>query len=122
MGDEAGDNLLGLGARDEHVGANMEAAGAEVGVAYDVLDGAETLQVLYGPVEPEQVGLVDGVVAVQQKVGLVPSEKGIEEHIDKHAQFPFGVEAAEFVEVVTLNIAHAVGRDVHVGGVHGSMS
>ena len=69
---EAGNDFLRFGAGDEHVGGDADAQTAEVGVANDVLDGSELLKVFDGPVESQQVRLVDGVVAVQQQLGLVP--------------------------------------------------
>lgn len=117
--DEALHYLLGFGTGNEGIGRHVDAETAEVRVADDVLDRAVVFEVFGGPVETQQVGLVDGVVAMQQELGFVPTKEGLEEHVDKGAQFPFGIEGAEFGEVVPLDVAHAVGGDVHVGGVHG---
>ena len=115
---EAGDDFLCLRTGYEYIGRHVDAEAAKVCEADDVLYGTVVLEVFGGPVESQQVRLVDGVVAVQQELGFVPAEESLEKHVDKHAQLPFGVEGAEFGEVVTLDVAHAVGGDVHVGGVH----
>ena len=117
--DEALHYLLGFGTGNEGIGRHVDAEAAEVRVADDVLDRAVAFEVFGGPVETQQVGLIDGVIAMQQELGFVPTKEGLEEHVDKGAQFPFRIEGAEFGEVVPLDVAHAVGGDVHVGGVHG---
>jgi hypothetical protein len=78
---------------------------------------AETPQVLHCPVKTEQVGLVDSILAVQQQLGRVPPQEGLEEQADEHSQLPFGVEAAKLGHEVPLNISHPVGGYAHVGGV-----
>ena len=56
------DYFFGLGARYQHVGRHRDAAAAELRATYDMLYGAVALEVFEGPMEAQQVALVDGLL------------------------------------------------------------
>ena len=117
---DAPDHLLGLWAGNQHPLAHLYAEAAEMGVADDILYGAEALQILGGPMELEQVGLVDGVVAVKQQVRPVPPHESLEQDEEERADFTVGVLVGKLRVEIPLDVPHTVGGDAHVGGVRHS--
>ena len=88
----------------------------------DVLYGAEVLEVFQCPMHFQQVGLVDGGISVQKEMSLIPTEIFFKQDSHKHAYFPVGIVIAQIRVEKTLYVAYTVGRETHVGGVHGCVS
>ena len=117
VGCEAVDHLLGLRSRYQHIGAHLYPASAEVGVSDDMLNGAVLLEVLQRPMEPQQVALVDGLLLAGQQPHLVPSQEGLEKHVEKHPHLA-AVHAIQLLMEEADDVAHAITAEAKVSSIH----
>ena len=111
-------HLLRLGTGNEHVGAHLDAAVAENGIAYDVLDGTVPAEVGQGPMQAQQVALVDGLLVRGEQAEPVPAEEGLEKHLTESADFATPVVLIKVLMKAPEDVAYAVGLERECRGVH----
>ena len=83
-----------------------------------MLYGAVLLQVFQRPVEAQQVALVDGGRLRGEQLHLIPPQESLKKHIEKHTHLAAAIEAIQFLVEEGEDVAHAVGTESEVAGIH----